>query len=278
MKHYKLLVLTVLVTTAAYAQQGEERDFGDLLPEGHFKINHSKTTLKDNADISNYEIKITPKKDEFTYKVNTAKTPRAGIFGKKKDFKLTVERDEGKITRFSSVSFSDSEASPKVHSVSSTSVLPSGYVNSHTNCYEEYKSGLFGTKKAKSGFKCVTVTAAVCEYLAKNEIDETLVEKINTCSDVLGKLSKHQEHLYDLSKNDHKKDLAAIAKVNDGKLSDAKNFYELESKTIKEVSEIVLGYGNALAQCEFLKEKNYLEPKPEPTEETDGQPTRGRQE
>lgn len=269
MKHYKLIALTALISTTAFAQQGEERDFGDLLPEDHFSIKHSKTVLKDNADISNYEIKSSPKKDEFVYKVNTVKTPRGKIFGKKKDFKLTVERDEGKIERFTSVSFSQDEKEPSVHSVQSTSVKPSGYLNSQTNCHEEYKTGLFGIKRAKSGFKCVTVSAPVCEYLKKSEIDELMVEKINQCADVLGKLSKHQEHLADLTKADFKKDIKAISGVN-GKITDTKNFFEMEAKTIKDVSEIVLGYGSALSHCESLEKSNYLEPKPEPTEETEG--------
>lgn len=278
MKHYKTIALTALISTVAYANQGEERNFGDLLPEDHFQITNSKTTLKDNADISNYEIKSSPKKDEFIYKVNTVKTPRGAIFSKKKDFKLTVERDEGKIERFTSVSFTDNKEGSSVHSVQSTSVQPNGYLNSHTNCYEEYKTGLFGVKRAKSGFKCVTVSAAVCEYLKKSEIDETMVEKINACSDVLGKLAKHQEHLYDLTKSDHKKDVAAISKLN-GKIVDTKNFYELEGKTIKDVSEIVLGYGSALSQCESLREKNYLEPKQEPTEENqEGSANSGKEE
>jgi hypothetical protein len=269
MKNYlRLITLATLVTSVAYAQQGEERNFGDLLPEQHFKINHSKTTLLDNADIKNYQISTSPKKDEFIYKVDTVKSPRTGIFGKKKDFKLNVERSEGKVTRFSSVSYTDNKENGGATALQSTSVLPSGYVDSHTSCHENYKLTMWGTKKAKSGYKCVTVSAAVCEYLAKNEIDSEMVEKINSCADVLGKLSKHQEHLFKLSKSQHKDDIAALKKVNDGKPSDTKNFYEMEGKTLADVSEIVSGYGSALAQCDFLKEKNYLAPKQEPTEET----------
>src|SRR6476620_10774520 len=148
MKHYKLLALTALISTVAYAQQGEERDFGDLLPEQHFVIKNSKTSLKDTADVSNYEIKSSPKKDEFIYKVNGVKTPRGMIFGKRKDFKLTVEKEDGKVARFSSVSFTDNDKSNDVHNVQTTSVLPSGFVNSHTNCHQEYKRGLFGIKNA----------------------------------------------------------------------------------------------------------------------------------
>lgn len=266
-KTLTLLTLATLVSASAFAQQGEERDFSDLLPEQHFKINHSKTTLLDNADIKNYQISSSPKKDEFIYKVDTVKSPRTGIFGKRKDFKLDVEREEGKVVRFSSSSYS-LEGKEGVTAVQSTKVLPSGYVDSHTSCHENYKMTMWGTKKAKSGYKCVTVSAAVCEYLAKNEVDSEMVEKINTCADVLGKLSKHQEHLLSLTKTQHKADMSALKKVNGGKLSDTKNFYEMEGKTLADVSEIVSGYGSALSQCEFLKEKNYLAPKEEPTEET----------
>lgn len=268
MKNYlTLLTLATLVTSAAYAQQGEERNFGDLLPEAHFKINHSKTSLLDNSDIKNYQIATTPKKDEFIYKVDTVKSPRTGIFGKRKEFKLDVERAEGKITRFSSVSYTDNKENGGVTALQSTSVLPSGYVDSHTTCNENYKITMWGTKKAKSGYKCVTVSAAVCEYLAKNEIDDELVEKINSCADVLGKLSKHQEYLLGLTKAQHKSDLSALKKVNGGSLHDSKNFYEMEGKTLADVSEIVAGYGSALAQCEFLKKQNYLAPKEEPSAE-----------
>jgi hypothetical protein len=268
MKHYlKLISLTAFASALAFAQTADDKDFGNLIPEDHFSVTNAKTSLKENADISNYQIDVTPKKDSFVYKVNDVKTPRGHIFGKKKDFKLSVERAEGKVTRISSVSFTDNNKSG-VHAVQTSTVQPDGFVNSNTNCYEDYKLGLFGTKKKSEGFKCVTVNKAVCEYFEKNQVDSALVDQINSCSDVLSKLSEHQLSLFKLSKDDQKKDVSALSKLN-GKLSKTSNFYELEGKTLKSVSEIVLGYGSALSQCAFLKENNYLpatESNPEPQE------------
>ena len=271
MNYYlKLISLTVFASTLALAQTADDKDFGNLIPEDHFTVTNAKTTLKDNADISNYQIEVTPTKDSFTYKVNDVKTPRGHVFSKKKDFKLSVERIEGKVSRISSVSFTDNNKSG-VHAVQTSTIQHDGFVNSNTHCYEDYKLGLLGMKKKSSGFKCVTVNKAVCEYFDKNQIDSALVDKINSCSEVLGKLSEHQVSLYKLSKQDQKNDVAALSKLN-GRLSDTSNFYELEGKTLKSVSEIVLGYGSALSHCEFLKENNYLpttvESTPEEEEET----------
>ena len=130
-------------------------------------------------------------------------------------------------------------------------------MNSNTHCYEDYKLGFLGTKKKSTGFKCVTVNKSVCEYLDKNKIDSALVDQINSCSDLLSKISDHQVSLLKISKQDQKNDVSALSKLN-GRLSDTSNFYELDGKTIKSVSEIVLGYGSALSHCEFLKENNYL--------------------
>jgi hypothetical protein len=265
MKKYITLVTLTLFTTAAISQSGEDRDYGELLPEKHFQIKNSKTSLKDNADISNYKIIVTPKKDEFTYKVNSVRTPRGGVMMKKKDFKLEVEREDGKITRFSSVGFSSEEGG--VHNVQSTSLHTSGFIKSHTNCYEDYKFGLFGIKKQRGGFKCVTVSAPICEYLKKNQIDSVFVEKINACSNVLNKLSAHQKSLHDMSKDEHANDMSALAKIN-GKLSGARNFYDLESSTLKDVSEIILGYESVLDRCDSLEKKGLLAPSPTPVLES----------
>lgn len=266
MKHYlKLIPLTALASALAFAQTADDKDFGNLIPEDHFRVTNAKTSLKDNADISNYQIDVTPKKDTFIYKLNNVKTPRGHIFGKKKDFKLSVERSDGKVSRISSVSFTDNIKSG-VHAVQTSTVQPDGFVNSNTHCFEDYKMGLLGTKKKREGFKCVTVNKAVCDYLSQNKIDSELIDKINSCSDVLSKLSEHQVSLFKLSKQDQKDDLAALTKLN-GKLSNTTNFYELEGKTLQSVSEIVLGYGSALSHCQFLKENNYL-----PISETIGGP------
>ncbi len=261
-----LIALSSLPLTLAFAQ---DRDYGNLVPEDHFEITQSKTKLKDNADISRFEIAVTPTKEEFSYKVNGVKTPKKNLFGKKSNFKLAVDKNEGKITQITSVSFTDNADKGGVHAIQSTSILPSGFVNSNTNCYEDYKLGLFGTKKQDSGFKCVTVNKDVCEYIEKNDINAALVEKINSCSDVLSKFSEHQGNLHKLSKKDQKNDVSAMTKLN-GKVSNAQNFYELESKTLKDVAEIVTGYGSAIDHCEFLKENKYFSPKEESGEGTNG--------
>jgi hypothetical protein len=277
MNHYlKLISLTAFANALAFAQTADDKDFGNLIPEDHFSVTNAKTKLKENADISNYQIEVTPKKDSFTYKVNNVKTPRGHVFGKKKDFKLSVERADGKVSRISSVSFTDNNKSG-VHAVQTSTVQPDGFVNSNTHCYEDYKMGLLGTKKKSSGFKCVTVNKAVCEYFDKNQIDSALVDKINSCSDVLSKLSEHQLSLFKISKQDQKNYVAALSKIN-GRLSDTSNFYELKGKTLKSVSEIVLGYGSALSHCEFLKENNYLPPTVESTPEEEAPSHSGKQQ
>ncbi len=258
----KIIALIALSSLPLGTTFAQDRDYGNLVPEDHFEIKQSKTKLKDNADISSFEIAVTPTKEEFFYKVSGVKTPKKNLLSKKSNFKLSVDKNEGKITQISSVSFTDNADKGGVHAVQSSSILPSGFVNSNTNCYEDYKLGIFGTKRKESGFKCVTVNKEVCEYIEKNKIDSELVEKINSCSDMLSKISDHQESLYKLSKKDQKNDLSAMTKLN-GRVSDARNFYELESKTLKDVSEIVLGYGSAISHCEFLKENNYFAPKEE---------------
>ena len=260
-KFITLIALSSLPLGTAFAQ---DRDYGNLVPEDHFEIKQSKTKLKDNADISNFQIAVTPEKEEFSYKVTGVKTPKKNIFAKRTNFKLSVEKRDGKIAQISSVSFTNNAEKGGVHSVQSSSILPSGFVNSNTNCYEDYKIGLFGTKKKESGFKCVTVNKEVCEYIEESKIDAELVEKINSCSGILQNFGVHQEKLNKLSKKDHKKDLSALSKLN-GNISNASNFYELESKTLKDISEIVLGYGSAISHCEFLKENHYFAPKDEST-------------
>jgi len=260
----KIITLIALASLPVGTTFAQDRDYGNLVPEDHFEIKHSKTKLKDNADISNFQIAVTPEKEEFSYKVSGVKTPKKNIFTRRTNFKLSVEKNEGKIAQISSVSFTDNAEKGGVHSVQSSSILPSGFVNSNTNCYEDYKISFLGTKKKESGFKCVTVNKEVCAYIEESKIDAELVEKMNSCSGILEKFGDHQESLNKLSKKDHKNDMAAMRKLN-GNVSNASNFYELESKTLKDISEIVLGYGSAISHCQFLKENNYFAPKDEST-------------
>ncbi len=258
----KLIVLMALTSLPVYAQ---DKDYGDLVPNGYFSITQGKTTLKDNADISNFEIKVTPKQEEFTYKVNSVKTPRKGLLGKKSLFKLNVEKGEGKIERISSVNFSNGENGINLQQAQTSSVNEAGSLTSRTFCSDTYKINFLGLKKQSSGFKCVTVNPEVCGYIEKNGIEGEFAGKIKECSDLLGKLNKFQKDLFGISKKDLAKDMSALRKMN-GNLSDAKNFYELEASTLNDVADISVGYANAVEQCAFLKQGQYF-PESEGSEE-----------
>jgi hypothetical protein len=252
-KHLVLLTLASL-SVSSFAR---DRDYGNLVPQDYFSINQSKTSLKNNADISHFQISVTPEKEEFTYKVNDVKTPRKNLFGKKSEFKLNVDRSGGRIERISSVNFSNGENNTHSQTAQSTSLNADGGVDSRTLCSDEFKINIFGLKKKETGFKCVTVNNDVCDYVVKNNIQEEIVGKIKSCSDLLGKLTKFQKDLNDMSKKDQSKDMKALTKLN-GRLSDSRNFYEMDPGTLNDVTEIASGYSNAIAQCDYLKENNYF--------------------
>lgn len=260
----KLSLITALVlASASVLAQEADHDFGDLIPDNHFVVTQKKTTLKDSADITNYEIKVSPQKDEFTYKINSIRTPRK-LFKKKANFKVTVERNEGKVSRITSVDYA-SEEGGGVQGLSSAAVGTDGKVDSFTHCYQSYKFGMFSLKKDKSQLECVTVNKEVCAYLEKNNIDEALVEKINNCSDLLGKLSDHQEKFEAMSEKDQISNMKAITKL-DGRVGSFKSFYDIEAKTLKDVSHIVSAYGSAVDQCAGLKKNGYLRDDAKPEE------------
>ena len=127
-KHLVLLTLASL-SVSSFAQ---DRDYGNLVPQDYFSINQSKTSLKNNADISHFQISVTPEKEEFTYKVNDVKTPRKNLFGKKSEFKLNVDRSGGRIERITSVNFSNGENNTHSQTAQSTSLNADGGVNSRT--------------------------------------------------------------------------------------------------------------------------------------------------
>ena len=272
MKKYLVLITLASLSVSSFAQ---DRDYGNLVPEDYFSITQSKTSLKNNTDISNFQISVTPEKEEFTYKVNDVKTPRRGLFGKKSEFKLTVDKSDGKIERITSVNFSKGENNTQTQTAQSTSINEAGAVNSRTLCADEFKINIFGLKKKETGFKCVTVNNDVCDYVAKNNIQDEIVGKIKSCSDLLGKLAKFQKDLNDMSKKDQSKDMRALTKLN-GRLSDSRNFYEMDPGTLNDVTEIASGYSNAIAQCDYLKENNYFgEPEKKPEDKTKKQKSGG---
>lgn len=253
LKNPCFLVALVIASPLVVAQ--EEKDFGDLVPENHFSITQKKSSLKDSTDISNYEIKVSPQKEEFIYKVNNVKTPRKLL--KKANSKLTVERTEGKISRISSVVYGSTEDNQGAHTIQTTSLGVDGKVNSLSNCQQGYKLGWFSFKKDKSDLECLTVNKDVCSYLEKNEINNELLEKVKNCSDILGRFNDHQEKLENLTKADHRDNLKAMEKIN-GNLSNIKNFYDMSPKSLDDLSHVVQGYKAASEQCKFLKEKSYI--------------------
>jgi hypothetical protein len=247
----KLMTILALTSLPLYAQ-----DYGNLVPQDFFTITNEKSLIKDQADIQNFELKSTPEKEEYIYKVNSIKTPRKGLF-KKAQFKLTVDREAGKVSRISSVNFSNEEKGLNQEMAQSTSLTSDGKVASRTLCSNQFKVNFLGLKKKNDGFKCVTVNAPICDYLSKNKIEDELTSAIKQCSDLLGKLNKFQKDLHGLAKKDYAKDVRALGKMREN-LGDAKSFYELENSTLNDVADISVGYSNAIEQCNFLKDSNYL--------------------
>ena len=252
-KNYYFVAVLAVSTPLVFAQ--EDKDFGDLVPENHFSITQKKSSLKDSTDISNYEIKVTPQTEEFTYKVNNVRTPRK-VF-KKADFKLTVERAEGKVSRITSVVFGSTEDNKGAQTLQTSVLGVDGKLDSLSNCQQGYKLGWFSIKKDKSELECLTVNKDVCSYIDKKEINDELLDKVKNCSDILGRFTDHQEKLEKLTKDDHRANLKAIEKLN-GNLSKIKNFYEMSPKSLEDLSHVVQGYKAASEQCKFLKEKSYL--------------------
>jgi hypothetical protein len=252
-KNYYFVAVLAVSTPLVFAQ--EDKDFGDLVPENNFSITQKRSFLKDNTDISNYEVKTSPQKEEFIYKVNSVKAPRK-VF-QKASSKLTVERTEGKISRISSVVYGSTEDNKGAQTIQSSSLGVDGKINSLSNCQQGYKLGWFSFKKEKSDLECLTVNKEVCSYLEKSEINDELLEKVKNCSDILGRFSNHQEKLEELTKDDHRENLKAMEKLN-GNLSKINNFYDMSPKSLEDLSHVVQGYKAASEQCNFLKEKSYL--------------------
>lgn len=266
---FTFIALSSIPFISAFAQ---DRDYGNLVTEDHFEIKQGRSLLKESADITNYNISRSDlsknqTREEFVYKVNGVKTPKKFFLGGKSKFKLTVDRTDGKISRITSVNFEDNKNKSGDQTVKSTSVLPTGYVDTNTECYQDFKIGAFGTKKKASDFKCVTVSMDVCNYIQQNNINESLLKDLKSCSDLLGEFGKHQKNLFEKTKTGHNKDMSAMRSLN-GKLSGADNLYGLESKSLKDVAEIVFGYGKAIEQCEFLKSADYFAPTTAPVAPT----------
>lgn len=253
-----LFAALFLAPGLAFAQEAE-RDFGDLATGKFFTITQKRTTMKDSADISNFEIKVSPEKEEFIYKVNSVRTPRK-FLKKNGDFKLTVERKEGKISRISNVDYSSKEDTTGEKFLSTSAIGADGKVDSITNCTQNYKFGWFNMKTDKSDQICVTVNKDICEYMDKNGIDKALYDKLKSCSDLFTKLDEHQKKLAELGKEDHASNMKALSKL-DGQVGSVEMFYNLEAKTLKNVSLLTDGYAFGLSVCDFLKEKKYLREK-----------------
>jgi hypothetical protein len=251
----------ILALAAAAAMAQTERDYGNLLPVDHFSIKNSRVDMVD-ARKRGHDIihsRQDTNGDEFIYKTKEVQTPKQNNpLRPTLPFKLNVERQDGKISRISSVSFTgNKESKDGEHMVQTASILPSGAVHPQTNCYETFRRGFMKVKENKDGFHCVTVNRDVCNYINKSNIDTALVTEINNCSAILTQLDKHQKALHDLSKDDFKKDLEAINKIN-GRLRSTDNFYEIDSKTLKNVSHLVTGYESAIGQCAFMEEEEYF--------------------
>ena len=252
----KLFLLSSLALMSI-SIQAQERDFGNLIPGSNFTIK-GKTLVKEDADISNYEIKVTPELEEFTYKPNSIKTPR-GVF-KRKNEKLVVKRDGGKVVRINSLNF-DGDGKQGSQNHQAVNLSTEGKVNSLTSCYQKFKSNFLGMKKNDSSVRCITITSDVCDYLKKNDVNAAMLKKINSCNEVLQEFQKHQGYVNKHTKYIAKNNIDELSKL-DKKLTSVQNLYEIENDSLTNLSDIVDGYERAIGSCDFLEEEGYLE-KPE---------------
>lgn len=265
----KIILATVALSTSFAFAQEANKDFGDLVPGNNFSITQQKTDLKDNADISNFQIKVSPQKEEFLYKVNSVRTP--GMF-KKGSFKLMVDRKDGKVTRITSEDYASHEDNSGTQGLRTVTLGTDGKVDSLTHCFQDYGFGLLNSQSNKSDFHCQTLNRDACNYLENNAVNEALLEKINNCSDMLGKFTEHQSKLAEMTNDDNNTNLKALG-LKGGFLnffkSTPKNFYDISTDTLKGISSVSQGYTRAVAQCKFLKEKDYFraEVKPEVKDE-----------
>jgi hypothetical protein len=250
-----LALLTLVFSTTAMSQQG--RDFGDLVPDGQFSITQEKTNLLDSEDLTHYIIKGTPGQEEYTYKLNSVRTPK-GLLRKKKNFKLEVTRNNGKLERISSVSYNSSDDNKSGNYLAQSSSLDSeGKVTSITTCGEEYGFGWFGGTKKDAGVNCLTVNVEACEYLQEKSIDQELINDFKVCTDILGKFAEHQGKLVSLIQQDHENNIKVLGKL-EGKAKSGKNALEVPAKSLKDVGNMIDGLGKAVGQCNFLEERGYL--------------------
>jgi len=204
---------------------------------------------------SNYEIKVTPESEEFTYKPNSTKTPRK--FLKRKDEKLVVKRDSGKVVRISSLSY-DGNGKQGSQNHQTVNLNADGKVNSLTNCYQNYKSNFLGMKKNDSAIRCITITNEVCEYFKKNDVNADIIKKINSCNDVLQEFQGHQNYINKHTKYLAKTNIEELGKL-DKRLSGVQNLYELENDSLTNLTDIVDGYQRAIGNCDFLEDEDYFE-------------------
>lgn len=251
----RLFGLSILsfFSISAYSQVATDRDYGTLVPDNRFTITHEKTDFKDRSDVTSFVHTATPKGELITYKVKDVKSP------KKKDFKVSIERMEGKLSRITAIDFA-SNGSQGVHAVNSAAINQNGYVTSNTHCSDEYTLGFLNSKKDEVSFNCVTVNKAVCDYIEANKIDADLIAEVSACTETMKKFAEHQIALKAASKEEHETNMNAMEDLN-GNLSKARNFYELEPKTLKDLADVVNGYTEAQNYCKFFKDENILDVK-----------------
>jgi hypothetical protein len=253
----KYLSLLLIVTSLTVNAQ-DDVDYSFLITDAdYFEIGQKKTKLTDSADIQNYKIEVTPKKEEYTYLVDGIKTPRAGLFGKKKNFKLVVDREQGKITRVTSRNFVTSDKSDKdEHELTSATVLPNGRVKSFTKCDQSFKNGFLKIMSNKDEATCVTVNDDACLYLDQNkEIDDLTVEA-SKCAATMKSLADHQVQLKKLLKKDAEADMDAIKKLDN--LGNFQKYFDIETSTIKGISLTYTSFSKARKQCDTLIKYGHL--------------------
>lgn len=263
----KILFGSVLfITSLAVQAQQPPQDFASLVNENHFSIPlKSRSTLK--VDSTNFTIKQDDRREEFSFNLNDVKTPRKLPFAPHSQFKLQVDRNKDQqVERITSRSYINDQANAKKgqQTSQSTSVDEDGYVNSHTVCREDYKLNFLGMKSKKSGYLCVTISPVICKFIKDNKIDEAMVAEFKECNTTFSNLAKFQEGINKEAPKTADKDISAIRDVAGG--GDYRKFYELEAKTLSNLSEMIAGYEEAIGQCNKLTSDGYLPPENEKKE------------
>lgn len=259
-----MLKLTLLVAASfsAMAQETPPHDYGQLIPNHKFEITVEKASLKDSADVPNYEIETKGRKQTFTYHWVQNKKNGKALKVSKKQSVMMVEKDaDGKVYRAAHKTYIGDVEEPKLaqQQLTTFSLNEDGSVRSHTSCEQSLKLGWLGEKN-HSGFECVTVNQDVCELLDKMEKKNDFSKKLKECKDTLEKYSENEAKLRSFSDEENESDMLAL-KGLDSDVKGSRQFFEMDHDDYASVARLESGYQKARHNCRYLKDNRYFEPR-----------------